>query len=488
MKYNILTHISFLFLLFCSHFSFSQEQLGLRIERYSGTGSIAINPVNTINNPLRWDLNLFGMGGYASTNYSYLKETNAIKVLLNAEKWVPENKVTSSTDPNAPIIVFNNSPRLKYADGLFKIHGPAFNYKINDDIGIGIFMNIRGAGGVNSITPAVNFKAVNERPFREYFDLTPSRFLGMLWSEIGVNYAQRIEIGDAYLGIGTNIKYLQGYQAVFLNTTGIIKTSQFPNDTFSFVKPSVEYSFTSDILGTKEVQTKRNGSGLGFDLGAQYIVPDEDSDETDHKLILGISISDIGRVHFNKNAEAHLIETDKTYTQGGVEFKKAKTYKEIVETISKNALGDPQKSFVNNQFNIGVPAAISLQADYKIYKYNYVGAIFTQRLPFTKNTNTRPNSIAIHYRFEHRWGAIMLPISVVNYKLAQVGLAVRLAYLTIGSDNVGSLFGKRNVYGSDFYFALKFNPFKLGLDFGQGSKGGRKSSIFSRNKVKCPTF
>jgi hypothetical protein len=488
MKYCSFNIFAFLSCFFFSHFTFAQEQIGLRIERYSGTGGTGLNPVNTINNPLRWDLNLVGMGGYASTNYAYFRKTNAIQMFTNADKTVLGNKIPANVDPNAPILDFSDSQKLKYVDGLLTIHGPAFNFKINDDIGVGVFVNVRAAGGTHGITPAVNYNAVDKRPFREYFELTPSRFSGMLWSEIGVNYAQRIEVGNGFIGFGANLKYLQGYQAVFLNTNGNIKSSQFPNDTFSFIKPSVQYGFTNDILASKEVQTQKNGSGIGFDLGFQYILPDEDSDEIDHKLILGASLLDLGRIHFSGNAESHRIDATTTYNPNGADFKKIKTYQESVELISQKALGDPKKSLVSNQFNIGLPAAISLQADYKIYKYNYVGAILTQRIPFSKSTITRPNSIAIHYRFEHRWGAVMLPISIVNYQRAQVGLAMRFAYLTLGSDNLSSIFGKRNLYGSDFYFALKFNPFKLGLDFGQSSRGGRKSSIFSRNKVKCPTF
>jgi hypothetical protein len=428
------------------------------------------------------------MGAYASTNYAYFQKTNVIRLAKNVEQPVPSNQVTNTTSPTAPIIQFSKSSKLKYVDGLLTVHGPALNFKINDDIGLGVFANLRVAGGTHGITAAVNFDAIDKRPYREYFDFPASQFSTMVWSEIGLNYAQRFEIDNGFIGIGANFKYLQGYQAFYLNTIGTIKSSQFPKDTFSFIAPNVQFGFTNDILATQELQTKVNGRGFGLDLGVQYILPDEDADETDHKLILGATFLDLGRVRFKQNAETHFIEAAATYQPNAAEFKNIKTYQAAVALVSKNALGDSQKSLQSRAFNIGLPSAISLQADYKIYKYNYVGAIWTQRLTVSKSALTRANLLAIHYRFEHRWGAAMLPISLVNYKHLQLGFALRLAYLTLGSDNITSLFGQRNLYGSDFYFALKFNPFKLGLDFGQGSRGGRKISIFSRNKVKCPTF
>ena len=463
----------------------AQEQLGLRIERYSGTGSVGLNPANTLHNPLRWDLNIVGVGAYVSTNYAFFLDTNVPKLANNAEQLVLRKNVTNNTSPDAPVLVFSDTKALKYVAGLMTLNGPAFNMKLNDDIGVGLFVNVRAMGGTHGITPNVNFNAIDTRPFREYFEIKPSRFSAMAWSEIGLNYAHRIELDNGFLGLGVNLKYLQGYQAFYLYSTGTIQSSQFPNDTFSFVKPTVQYGFTTDILARKAAQTNVNGRGFGFDLGAQYIVPDEDTDETDHKLTLGISLLDFGRVHFRKNAQEHLINSTTVYNPNGKDFTGIKEYQDAVSLISQKALGDPKKSFLSNRFNIGLPSAISLQADYKIYRYNYAGVIWTQRLTATKTTLQRPNLLAIHYRFEHRWGALMLPLSIVNYQRAQLGLAVRLAYLTLGSDNLTSFFGKRSVYGSDFYLALKFNPFKLGLNFGQANRNG---GLFSRNKVKCPTF
>ena len=476
----------FFFFLF-KQLAFAQEQLGLRIERYSGTGSILLNPVNSLQNPLRWDLNIVGIGAFAATNYGFIRQNNIPNILRTAEKATLVTQPPLGGPNGGPILDFYDTNQKKYAEGLTIIHGPALSIRITEDICVGAFYNVRVMGGAHGVTPAVNFQRINQRPYREYFDFPAAKFTGMAWSEIGLNYAQRIELDNGFLGIGATVKYNQGYEGIYVKTIGTISSAQFPNDTFSFVRPTAQFGFTNDNLTIKTPQIQRNGSGLSIDIGAQYIMPDTDSDEYDHRLLVGAALIDLGQINFNKNAEEHFVASNITYQPNGTEFKKVKTYQEALAVMSQKALGNPKKSYVDNHFTIGLPTALSLQFDYKIWTYNYVGASFVQRLPLFKNTLERPNTLSAHYRFEHRWGSFMLPITWHNYKQIHVGAAIRLAYLTIGSDNILGYWGKRDLTNGDFYMALKFNPFKLGLDFGNTSNK-KGNGWFSRDKVKCPTF
>jgi len=61
----------------------------------------------------------------------------------------------------------------------------------------------------------------------------------------------------------------------------------------------------------------------------------------------------------------------------------------------------------------------------------------------------------------------------------QIGAAVRLAFLTLGSENLGSFLGRKSLTGTDFYAAIKINPFRLGWKGGGGRKG---------KEVKCYQF
>ena len=123
-----------------------------------------------------------------------------------------------------------------------------------------------------------------------------------------------------------------------------------------------------------------------------------------------------------------------------------------------------------------------MQADYALVPYVYLNGLLVQRVPFGNVSLSRGNLLAFTPRFEHRWFSAALPISLYNYSDMRVGAAVRLAFFTIGSENLGSIIGNDNFTGTDLYFALRINPFSLGF----GNWGGW-SSRRGKN-VKCYEF
>ena len=100
-----------------------------------------------------------------------------------------------------------------------------------------------------------------------------------------------------------------------------------------------------------------------------------------------------------------------------------------------------------------------------------MNATLIQRLVINQPAVERGNLLAITPRYESRWISAFLPISIYNYQKVQIGAAVRLGFLTIGSDDLGGFIGKSNLNGMDFYAGLKINPFQLGWGNGGGGKG-----------------
>ncbi|RME07729.1 MAG: hypothetical protein D6816_06340, partial [Bacteroidetes bacterium] len=72
-----------LLLLLVGQVSFAQYQLGLRTERYSGTSGLFLNPTSQLYNPLKWDLNLAGVGAFISNNYTFLRQTSTTDFLFS---------------------------------------------------------------------------------------------------------------------------------------------------------------------------------------------------------------------------------------------------------------------------------------------------------------------------------------------------------------------------------------------------------------------
>ena len=87
------------------------------------------------------------------------------------------------------------------------------------------------------------------------------------------------------------------------------------------------------------------------------------------------------------------------------------------------------------------------------------------------------NVVSVFPRYESKWFMFSLPISIYEYESVRVGTAMRIGFLTVGSDHLLSLFGKSDFRGSSFYAALKIIPF--------GKRGQSKSSERNRN-IDCP--
>ncbi len=475
------------FVLFIPYLMVAQEQLGLRLGNYAGVHGLTVNPTASFNNPLRWDINLGGTSVFFDNSYAYIQKSNIKTILKN----IKEAKVAPLVDnvnglpAQTPILDFYVDDRKKFLNSKNMLHLPSIAFKINAQHSVGLFWNIRAEGGSNDIPPSLNFYSIYKKPFRTIFQLPPARAVGMVWGEIGINYAFQQEIGNNHFSIGTNIKYLQGYEAAYAVNKKLFSVSQYPSDTIFFSQPNVHYGFASSNDTGKNLHPGQNGTGIGVDIGVNYTIGD---DEEGYIARLGASILDLGYVRFTKNAEQHQILINKDFTLWSAEYKNFKSIHESLNLLSYQVLNDSTKSTTGNSFAIGLPTGFSLQADVKLIKHCYINAFLMQRIP-SKLGIQRANILAITPRFEHRWFEASLPIVVYNWQRARVGAAVRLAFLTLGTDYLGSFSSNNNVTGSDFYVVFKINPFDLGLDFsGLGQGRSKKKGRYSSRKVKCYQF
>jgi hypothetical protein len=120
---------------------------------------------------------------------------------------------------------------------------------------------------------------------------------------------------------------------------------------------------------------------------------------------------------------------------------------------------------------------MSLQFDYKLKKSIYINALIVQPVTLSDISMHGIHIIALTPRCEERWYSFSLPVSIVEKKAAQIGVAARLGILTLGSDQILSIIRKGNFYGSDIYAGLK-------LGFGKKDTKDRKR----RNDDGCYSF
>jgi hypothetical protein len=181
------------------------------------------------------------------------------------------------------------------------------------------------------------------------------------------------------------------------------------------------------------------------------------------------------------------LDTTVTVTAG--DFPSRDNASEVWRDVSQAFLGAPEASLLGHSFTVGLPTALSVQFDVEVVHRVFVGALLTQRVPLLQRSLKRPNTLAVVPRFEHRWGSLSLPIVLNDWQSLRLGMAARLGWLYLGTDNMGSYVKKKKLTGGDVYIGLKINAFSMGLRR-RGSVSGGHSTRSGRNlrKIKCYEF
>ena len=482
--YKIPSLIAISCLLSCAQLS-AQEQLGLRLDNYSGANAITLNPAANAACAFGWDVNLIGFGIGGSNNLAYIENTSVGKAARNAAKIGPDPAL-NILYKGTPALEYNFKDRpTSFGSMVIRVMGPSFVVNLSSGHSFGLFTSVRTVLNSNSLPRIFNPYEMQRTIYGKSFDIDPFKIKGLSWSEWGINYAYKIG-GDTEggLAIGANVKMMKGLQGFFIHNFKGTTMTRLSKDTFQFDAMNGTIGFTTNY---DDSPTQSNGRGIGFDIGA--LLTTSADDDRPYKWRLGASILDLGSIKMNQNTEVHELVSKEAYELSKFDFQNLNAQNpraDAIQRINQKAFGNPQATLKGNSMVFGLPSALQLQADYAFTKNIFLNGLLIQRIQASSTTLERDNLFAITPRYESRWLGASLPISVFNYKQVRVGLAARLAFLTIGTEHLMSFMSNSNLYGTDFYMALKINPFKVGsLSSGKKGSGGN----WGKNKrVSCYKF
>jgi Family of unknown function (DUF5723) len=454
----------------------AQEQLGLRLDNFSGVSGISINPSSNGTSKFGWDVNIGGMGFFLNNNIGFLDGASVGSAASNAMTIGPADGLDIQKRPNATLRYdFYDNTNSKYFSLSTQIMGPSFVINLKSGHSFGLFTGARVMASSHDVPGLFNGYEFMRSKIGQAITLDPFKASGMAWREVGLNYAYRIgDDTDGSLTLGANVRFVSAYQAFyFKNLTGT-SMARISKDSIRFDGLRAEFGATTDLTNADR-QVNTNGSGIGFDIGATMTIPSSDEDKP-YEWRLGASVLDMGAVTMDANTEVHRFEISEPYQIMKQRFNNLDPNnpgRDGLERLSKDITGNTAGSLRSNTFSMGMPTAISVQADYAVMKGVFVNGLLMQRIPVGEHILLRDNLFAITPRYESRWLGASMPISVVNWSTTRVGFAARLAFLTLGTDDLGSLITNSKLTGTDFYFALKFNPFKTGLSGGGGGSSRR---------------
>lgn len=425
----------------------AQEELGFVNSNYAGVNSLFINPSFMVDSKIFVDVHLIGMDAFIHNNLMYMPR--------------PDYSPLQRTFPD-PLL--NDADVNKKAFAKIDLIGPSIAVSYNTH-SFGVFTRLRtfmDAKMTRSLFVLAlkdfDYKSYSGRSFQEKAYMNT-----ITWFEVGLSYGHMFNYStDETIDVGINVKRLTG-----INSTSITLSN------FDFL-----YNAKKDITineadgGYRIVQPGWGvGQGWGVDIGVNYQkklesiagykpnTKEAGCKHIDYKYKLGLSLLDIGA--FNVKNNAILQEFSYKAEQFKFDNSKINSFSDFDNTLNSSLTSNSIKQTRGTSYWAWLPFAIGAQFDYNFENHFYVNATTITAFKFANQTK-RIDVISVTPRYERKYFEIDLPISLVDYRYPQVGLAFRLGNnLIIGSDRIDSFFGKiRDVYGADIYFHLKFAFFR----------------------------
>lgn len=475
---------AFLLFLFCSLFleTKSQEMLGIMNSNFTGVNSSIINPANTVTSDQTININLLAGDFFISSNYIFIhkKDYGFLKIFR-----------VNIMDPQ--FLYIYEYPQVNYSDSVYYYdyykNSKPKNIYLNARIAGPSVMYHKGKHAFSFITGLRNNTSVVKlsydlanfiyrgQQFRPQQNITytdgPMRFTELSWAEIGLGYAYTIHQDYNYtLSAGITIKALLGLGAAY----GVINniTYMIPNVDSLYVNNmngTIGFSMPFDATdNTAAIDPLIKGSGFGFDFGISYLKPYQRTDRNKKSSIwlqgtqqnylykVGISLIDVGKINFNKLVQVHEFKNVTNVLWSGLRTFHPTSIQELLRSASYHLLGDSMTSQTSQtKFSVWLPTGASFQFDYNFGNNLFVNATFVQGVRLGQISVRRPTLISLTPRYETRYWEVNLPVSFYDFRDPQLGLAIRIFSLVVGTEKLGTFLNLTDVNGMDVYFSLGFN-------------------------------
>lgn len=457
-----------------------QAQLGLRLDNYAGINGIFFNPAAPMTSSFHWDANLAGASTFFYNNYAYINQSGLLDLAEAGNRsWILAFESEKYQDiPGEKFAVdFYENERSHYLLEQNIITGPSFSIQLDDQQRIGVFSRVRQLGNARNIDTDFSYYSYNLRPFYDPFEADPFQMNIIGVSELGLNYVLQLPTNNGEIGIGVSAKVLQGWEAAYIHSPETFELTKLPGDSLSGLPFTFEYGLTTSNLNGDSFDPVANGRGVGLDIGFLYTIEDGSGS---YRWKIGAALLDLGAIRFDQSAQRHRTTPQGQSEVGWADYVDFQGPEDLLPTISRfseQILGDPDASLVDNQFSMALPSTLTLQADYRLNDFLYLNGALVQGLPLSATAAHMGTLFALTPRLETPWFGAAAPVTFYQMEEIRYGLNLRLGFLFLGTDDLGSLFGTSRLNSADLYFALKLWPF-----WNKREKGSRGRQKGGRNK------
>lgn len=474
LRHKVLSWLVISFFVFAAPNVRAQEMIGFVQSNYNSLGGSLVNPSLLTNSKNYLEVNLITFDFFVWNDFAYIPSSdyNLWDAIAGFDPPVYDEKQNS-------FLYYRNRNR-KNAFSNTRILGPSASYNYGKH-GFALTTGFRYMVTANNVPwemPVMGYEGLSYKPLQNVnFDDYNFDFNTQGWMEIGLSYAYDVyQFIDEKVTVGVTLKGVWGYAGVTTqvnNIDYIVLNDSTLN--FKNLNGQVGYAVPVDYETNDAPMNDPffKGWGLGADIGVTYTKQryvgskrfNEPCDQRyeDYNYRIGLSIIDIGAIRYKNNAQLHSFDDVSAIWQN-FDTISYDNVNQVVEELSDLFYGDPNASYLDNRFSIGLPMAVSLQFDYHSKRYNslYIGAFWIQPIRFNLHTLRRPAELSLIPRYETKNLEFSMPITLLEYKYPRVGLSARFYFFTIGTEKLGTYLGIGDINGADFYFSIKFN-------FGKGT-------------------
>lgn len=447
----------------------AQSYTGYQSAAYSGVYSILNNPADILNHRVRGDLNLAGISTALGNNVFTFKYKK-----INGD---------GNNDPFAFPNPIKRAAKLNFNTDVF---GPSLLIRLSDKHAFAITTRARVMANVygldKEILNALFQNKIDSTFINNSVSANDMSLQAHAWKEVALTYSRQIVNADyGVWKVGASLKYLGGLGAFSFTTKNLAFTYDSVVDFVAARKKDAIISSRGSIaIGcTKNLDSlsgdvndylRFTNPGFGADIGVSYEHRDEMqvyensySDKTNNYIWkVGAAITDIGFIRYAKP------ETKALVTKfGSTPF--------FIDQLSPPS--DSSDLFQKANYYAGVfnsrtePSAITMQLpttlrlSYDRYFNPWLGVQAQLNIPlmFTRISihegNYNPVSVVITPRAEVPAAGIYMPLSYNSISGFQMGTALRLGLLVVGSASLINTRILGRTKGADFYFILRIPLF-----------------------------
>ncbi|MCX6285177.1 MAG: DUF5723 family protein, partial [Bacteroidetes bacterium] len=450
----------------------AQSMYGTVLGNYTGTNSVQVNP-SALQNSKTWlDIQFIGAGVFVQNNMLYQKsyDYKFSHFFQNSYEW-PTHSEEFGTEVRIFYSYDNSKPKSAFVSQ--RVNGPGAML-IWGKHAFALTTAIRNVVSVHNLPyELANFAylGLNYKPQQKinYNDTRPFGGVQMAWAEIGLTYSYEVYgRGFNRINAGLSVRKLFGYAGMYSNIKNLDYTI-IDDSTVSIKNMNGEMGLSMPVdYQTNQVtgSTAFRGGGFGVDLGVTYtrlVKPHQEQyfnrlcaqHYEDYLYRVGVALIDVGGIRFKTNAQKLVIDNRPSYWDQLTRIK-FKSIQQMIDTLSYKFYGDNTSAVAADKFTIWLPSALSVQFDYHLTQFTYINASLIYPVAFAKTTIYRPAELTITPRYEARWLEVSLPVSLYDWYLPRVGIALRAYGLTIGCDKLGGFFNFNDFTGIDVYFSIKY--------------------------------